>query len=132
MLRTSVSTSVRTFVATVAVAGLTFMGAGTGISGAVESPYTPTATTTVNTTNPKVGAKLRMSGSGWGSKENVVISIHSKKKVLKSVKTTRAGTYKTKIKLPKKYKCEHTIKVKGKKSDRVTKIRITIGKLSKC
>ena len=115
------------------VAGVMAFGAAAATPAVAQpAPYVPGATTSVSTTNPPVGGKIGMAGRNFAPRENVVLRIRSKPKTLKVVKTNRKGSFSTTLKLPKKYKCGHTLIVRGKKSNKLTRTWIVIGPRSRC
>ncbi|MBA3741953.1 hypothetical protein [Sporichthya sp.] len=118
---------------TLAVASAVGLGAvSAGPALAQPAPYTLKATTTVSTTNPPRGGNVKMTGANWAGGETVVIRIRSKAKTLAKVTANPRGKWRTTITLPKKYRCQHTLVVRGKRSDYVTRTPIVIGKASRC
>lgn len=98
------------------------------VSGSAQAgPYTPSASISVNTSNPPVGGTLDVTGTNFGSRESVSLDLHSSVKHLKTVRTNRAGSFSTTVKLPPKFSCDHTITAKGKRSGRTASTAITIG-----
>ena len=116
-----------------AVAGVMAFGAAAATPAVAQpAPYVPGASTSVSTTNPPIGGTIGMAGKGFGKRETVVLRIRSKPKTLKVVKTNRKGSFSTTLKLPRKYKCGHTLIARGKTSNKVTRTYIVIGPRSRC
>lgn len=97
------------------------------------APYNDQPKTSISTTNPPRGGTIKMNGKRFKPRERVLIRIHSQKaKTLKVVKANSRGSFKTRIKLPRKYKCKHTLIVRGKRSNLTVRTPIVIGKPSRC
>ncbi|WP_019875009.1 hypothetical protein [Sporichthya polymorpha] len=118
-----------------AIATATAIGLGTvgaAPAEAAPAPYTPQPTVTVSKTNPGRGATITIKGAKFKPREQIVVKIRSKAETLKTFKANRKGGFTSKITIPRKYKCEHTLVVRGKSSKLVVLTQLFIGKRRAC
>lgn len=112
-------------------------------AGNVVSPYSPNAQVSVNSSNPRRGGSLTVSGSGFKPGEAIAVRVKAKIKIkkkkfrsssriLKAVKADSNGSFTTTVKLPRKLRCKGTIRANADESDTRTKASIFIGSRRKC